>query len=138
MARALRDAGFKVMVELYTMVLDGREYEVDADLIQWQQDAINDEGMIPIAMQLDFEHRSVKFLKTLPWSHTKQDRKWRGLKISHRQPGNTAQRLKPEQARNTAGIPLQTHQPEPNPEILYIREQWVNYYIARENKIVFF
>ena len=54
------------MVELYTMLLDGREYEVDADLIQWQQDAINDEGMIPIAMQLDFEHRSVKFLKTLP------------------------------------------------------------------------
>ena len=66
MARALRDAGFKVMVELYTMLLDGREYEVDADLIQWQQDAINGDGMIPIAMQLDFEDRSVEFLKNLP------------------------------------------------------------------------
>ena len=66
MARALRDAGFKVMVELYTMLLDGREYELDADLIQWQQDAINDDGMIPMAMQLDFEHRSVEFLKNLP------------------------------------------------------------------------
>ena len=66
MARALRDAGFKVMVELYTMMLDGREYEVDADLVQWQQDAIDGDGMIPMAMQLDFEHRSVEFLKTLP------------------------------------------------------------------------
>ena len=54
------------MVELYTMMLDGREYEVDADLIQWQQDAIDGDGMIPMAMQLDFERRSVKFLKTLP------------------------------------------------------------------------
>ena len=26
-------------VELYAIVLDGREYEVDAELIQWQQDA---------------------------------------------------------------------------------------------------
>ena len=68
MARALRDAGFMVMVELYTMVLDGREYGVDADLVQWQQDAINGDGMIPIAMQLDFEHGSVEFLKTLPWT----------------------------------------------------------------------
>ena len=74
MARALRDAGFMVMVELYTMVLDGREYGVDARLVQWQQDAVNvdDEGkgevMIPIAMQLDFERRSVRFLKTLPWT----------------------------------------------------------------------
>ena len=67
MARALRDAGFKVvMVELYAIVLDGREYEVDPDLIQWQQDAINGDGMIPMAMQLDFEHRSVEFLKNLP------------------------------------------------------------------------
>ena len=102
MAIALRDAGFKnVTVEMSVIVLDGREYEVDADLVQWQQDAINDEGMIPIAMQLDFEHRSVEFLKILAVSHTKQDRKWRGLKIPHRQPGNTAQKLKPEQARNT-------------------------------------
>ena len=67
MAIALRDAGFKnVTVEMSVIVLDGREYEVDADLVQWQQDAINDEGMIPIAMQLDFEHRSVEFLKNLP------------------------------------------------------------------------
>ena len=67
MARALRDVGFKVVtVDLYTMRLDGREYSIDADLVQWQQDAINDEGMIPIAMQLDFEHRSVEFLKNLP------------------------------------------------------------------------
>ena len=65
MARALRDAGFKVMVELYTMLLDGREYQLDADLIQWQQDAINGDGMMPIAMQLDFEHRSAEFLKNL-------------------------------------------------------------------------
>ena len=60
------------------------------------------------------------------------------LKISQCQPRNTAQRLKPEQARNTVGIPLQTHQPEPAPEILYIPGQWVNYYIARENEIVFY
>ena len=40
MARALRDAGFKPMVELYTMLLDGQEYQIDADLVQWQQDAI--------------------------------------------------------------------------------------------------
>ena len=66
MARALRDAGFKVMVELYTVLLDGREYQLDADLVQWQQDAINGDGMIPMAMQLDFEHRSVKFLENLP------------------------------------------------------------------------
>ena len=66
MARALRDAGFKVMVELHTVLLDGREYQLDADLIQWQQDAINGDGMIPMAMQLDFEHRSVEFLKNLP------------------------------------------------------------------------
>ena len=32
--------------------------------------------------------------------------------------------------------PSQTHQPEPAPEILYIREQCVNYYITRENKMV--
>ena len=66
MARALRDAGFKVMVDLHTVLLDGREYQLDADLIQWQQDAINGDEMIPMAMQLDFEHRSVEFLKNLP------------------------------------------------------------------------
>ena len=65
MARALRDAGFMVMVELYTVLLDGREYQLDADLVQWQQDAINGDGMIPMAMQFDFERRSVKFLKNL-------------------------------------------------------------------------
>ena len=81
MARALRDAGFKnVTVKMSVIVLDEREYEVDADLVQWQQDAINfddegnddydgnGDGMIPIAMQLDFERRSIKFLKTLPWT----------------------------------------------------------------------
>ena len=53
-------------VDLHAIVLDGREYEVDADLVQWQQHAIDGDGMIPMAMQLDFEHRSVEFLKTLP------------------------------------------------------------------------
>ena len=66
MAIALRDAGFQdVTVELYTMLLDGREYQMDADLVQWQQDAIDGEEMLPIEMQLDFEQGSVKFLKTL-------------------------------------------------------------------------
>ena len=69
MARALRDAGFKdVTVELYTMLLDGREYQMDADLVQWQQDAIDGEEMLPMAMQLDFERRSVNILKTVPWT----------------------------------------------------------------------
>ena len=67
MARALQDAGFQdVEVELYTMMVDGKLYRVDNDLIQWQKDAINGEGMIPMAMQLDFQHEWVKFLKTLP------------------------------------------------------------------------
>ena len=66
MARALRDAGFKVLVNLYIILLDGQEYQIDADLIQWQRDAISGEGMDPMAMQLDFERRSVKFLKTVP------------------------------------------------------------------------
>ena len=68
MARALRDAGFNVLVNLYVILLDGREYQIDADLIQWQQNAISGEGMDPMAMQLDFERRSVKFLKTVPWT----------------------------------------------------------------------
>ena len=68
MARALRDAGFKVLVNLYVILLDGEEYQIDADLIQWQQDAISGNGMTPMAMQLDFERRSVKFLKTVPWT----------------------------------------------------------------------
>ena len=65
MARALRDAGFKVMVEVHTMLIDGREYEVDADLVQWQQDAMSGKRMAPMAMQFDFERRSVKFLPGL-------------------------------------------------------------------------
>ena len=59
MARALRDAGFKVVtVDLYTMRLDGREYSIDADLVQWQKDAITGpsrrtlEGMTPMAMKV--------------------------------------------------------------------------------------
>ena len=86
MAKALRDAGFKnVSVEMSVIMLEGQKYEVDADLVQWQQDAIdfdpfdpegNDEGnsnrngnrMTPMTMQLDFERRSVKFLKTVPWT----------------------------------------------------------------------
>ena len=62
MARALRDAGFKVVtVDLYTMLLDGREYSIDADLVQWQKDAITGpsrrtlDGMIPITMKVDRE-----------------------------------------------------------------------------------
>ena len=94
MAKALRDAGFKhVSVEMSVIMLEGQKYEVDAHLVQWQQDAIdfdpfdpedndedndegNDEGnrndngnrMTPMTMQLDFERRSVKFLKTMPWT----------------------------------------------------------------------
>ena len=70
MARALRDAGFEnVEVSLDYMVLDGVNfYYFDHDLIQWQQNAIDGEEMIPMAMQLDFEHRLVKFLKTIPWT----------------------------------------------------------------------
>ena len=70
MARALRDAGFKVVtVDLYTMLLDGREYSIDADLVQWQKDAITGpsrrtlEGMIPITMKVDPEKRLVEFVQ---------------------------------------------------------------------------
>ena len=70
MARALRDAGFKVVtVDLYTMRLDGREYSIDADLVQWQKDAITGpsrrtlEGMIPMAMKVDREKRLVEFVQ---------------------------------------------------------------------------
>ena len=69
MAKALRDAGFdEVMVARSFMRLDRVYYQLDEDLIQWQQDAISGNGMAPIAMQLDSERRSVKFLKTLPWT----------------------------------------------------------------------
>ena len=69
MARALRDAGFKVVtVDLYTMLLDGREYSIDADLVQWQKDAITGpsrrtlDGMIPMAMKVDPKRRLVEFV----------------------------------------------------------------------------
>ena len=70
MARALRDAGFKVVtVDLYTMRLDGREYSIDADLVQWQKDAITGpsrrtlEGMTPMAMKVDPEKHLVEFVQ---------------------------------------------------------------------------
>ena len=70
MARALRDAGFKVVtVDLYTMRLDGREYSIDADLVQWQKDAITGpsrrtlDGMIPMAMKVDRKRRLVEFVQ---------------------------------------------------------------------------
>ena len=70
MAIALRDAGFKVVtVDLYTMLLDGREYSIDADLVQWQKDAITGpsrrtlDGMIPITMKVDREKRLVEFVQ---------------------------------------------------------------------------
>ena len=69
MARALRDAGFKVVtVDLYTMLLDGREYSIDADLVQWQKDAITGpsrrtlDGMTPMAMKVDPKRRLVEFV----------------------------------------------------------------------------
>ena len=69
MARALRDAGFKVVtVDLYTMRLDGREYSIDADLVQWQKDAITGpsrrtlDGMTPITMKVDPKRRLVEFV----------------------------------------------------------------------------
>ena len=70
MARALRDAGFKVVtVDLYTMLLDGREYSIDADLVQWQKDAITGpsrrtlDGMTPMAMKVDREKRLGEFVQ---------------------------------------------------------------------------
>ena len=70
MARALRDAGFKVVtVDLYTMRLDGREYSIDADLVQWQKDAITGpsrrtlEGMTPMAMKVNPEKHLVEFVQ---------------------------------------------------------------------------
>ena len=70
MARALRDAGFKVVtVDLYTMRLDGREYSIDADLVQWQKDAITGpsrrtlEGMTPMAMKVDRKKHLVEFVE---------------------------------------------------------------------------
>ena len=72
MARALRDAGFKVVtVDLYTMRLDGREYSIDADLVQWQKDAITGPsrrtlgGMTPMAMKVNPEKHLVEFVQEL-------------------------------------------------------------------------
>ena len=51
------------------MVLDGVRYDYfDDGLIQWQEDAIYGEEMLPIAMQLDSERRSIRSLKTVPWT----------------------------------------------------------------------
>ena len=51
---------------------------------------------------------------------------------------NTAERLKPEQARKyRRDTPSKRINSNPLPEILYIRETWVNDYITRENKIHF-
>ena len=64
MAQALRDAGFDTVTVFRSfMRLDGIYYQLDEDLIQWQRDAISGKGMDPMAMQLDSERRSVKFLK---------------------------------------------------------------------------
>ena len=67
-AQALRDAGFDtVMVGRSFMRLDAAVYyQADENLIKWQQDAISGKGMNPMAMQLDFERRSARVLKTLP------------------------------------------------------------------------
>ena len=47
--------------------LDGVRYDYfGRGLTQWQEDAIDGEEMVPIAMQLDAERRIVKSLKTLP------------------------------------------------------------------------
>ena len=49
---------------------------------------------------------------------------------------NTAQRLKPEQARKyRRDTPSKQINSYPLPEILYIRETWVNDYITRKNKM---
>ena len=67
MALALRDAGFdKVTVARSFMILDEVYYQFDEDLSKWQDDAIGGKGMNPMAMQLDFERRSARVLKTLP------------------------------------------------------------------------
>ena len=71
MARAqCGTAGFKnVTVDLYTILLDGREYSIDADLVQWQKDAITGpyrrtlDGMPPMAMKVDLEKHLVEFVE---------------------------------------------------------------------------
>ena len=64
MARALRDAGFKdVAVSMDYMMLDGVHYEVDDVLIEWQQNAIDEEVMSPIAMKFYPEHSLVELVE---------------------------------------------------------------------------
>ena len=64
MARALRDAGFKdVVVGRSFMRLDGVYYQVDEDLIQWQQDAMDGEEMLRIAMKVDRENHLVELVE---------------------------------------------------------------------------
>ena len=64
MARALRDAGFKdVAVSMDYMVLDGVHYQVDDVLIEWQQNAIDDEVMSPVAMKFYPEHSLVELVE---------------------------------------------------------------------------
>ena len=64
MARALRDAGFKdVAVSMDCMMLDGVHYEVDDVLIEWQQNAIDEEVMSPIAMKFYPEHSLVELVE---------------------------------------------------------------------------
>ena len=64
MARALRDAGFKdVAVSMDYMVLDGVHYQVDDVLIEWQQNAIDEEVMSPIAMKFYPEHSLVELVE---------------------------------------------------------------------------
>ena len=64
MARALRDAGFKdVVVSMDYMMLDGVHYEVNDLFIEWQQNAIDEEVMSPIAMKFYPEDSLVELVE---------------------------------------------------------------------------
>ena len=64
MARALRDAGFKdVAVSMDYIMLDGVHYEVNDLFIEWQQNAIDEEVMSPIAMKFYPEHSLVELVE---------------------------------------------------------------------------
>ena len=64
MARALRDAGFKdVAVSMDYMMLDGVHYQVNDLFIQWQQNAIDEEVMSPIAMKFYPEDSLVELVE---------------------------------------------------------------------------
>ena len=64
MARALRDAGFKdVAVSMDYMMLDGVHYQVDDVLIEWQQNAMDEEVMSPIAMKFYPEDSLVELVE---------------------------------------------------------------------------